>query len=74
MLATVSWDPLDNIYKRKLLTFAHKSYHRDDRQAKSYVTKNVKKYAKSDFLLIPRANSEKSKTSYGFRGRYYGKT
>ena len=32
VLATVSWDPLDYIYKRKLLTLVHKSYHGDDRQ------------------------------------------
>ena len=67
-LATVSWDPLDYIYKRKLLTFVHKSYHEDDRQAKSYVTKNVNRYAKSDSLVIPRANSEKGRTSFSYRG------
>ena len=33
VLATVSWNPLDYIYKRKILIFVHKSYHGDDRQA-----------------------------------------
>ena len=68
MLATVSWNPLDYIYKRKILTFVHKSYHGDDRQAKSYVTKNVHRYAKGDTLSIPKANTEKGKTSFSYRG------
>ena len=66
MLATVSWNPLDYIYKRKILTFVHKSYHGDDRQAKSYVTKNVHRYAKT--LSIPRASTEKGRTSFSYRG------
>ena len=69
VLATVSWDPLDYIYKRKLLTLVHKLYHGDDRQdIKSYVTKNVNRYAKSDSLVIPRATSEKGRTSFSYRG------
>ena len=68
VLATVSWDPLEYIYKRKILTFVHKSYHGDDRQAKSYVTKNVHRYAKRDTLAIPRASTEKGRTSFSYRG------
>ena len=68
VLFTVSWDPLDYIYKRKILTFVHKSYHGDDRQAKSYVTKNVHRYAKRDTLSIPRASTEKGRTSFSYRG------
>jgi hypothetical protein len=69
VLANVSWDPLDYIYKRKLLTLVHKSYHGDDRQEiKSYVTKNVNRYAKNDSLVIPRAKSEKGRTSFSYRG------
>ena len=68
VLATVSWDPLDYIYKRKILTFVHKSYHGDDRQAKSYVTKNVHRYAKRDTLSVPRASTEKGRTSFSYRG------
>ena len=45
----------------------HKSYHGDDRQAKSYVTKNVHRYAKRDTLSIPRASTEKGRTSFSYR-------
>ena len=46
----------------------HKSYHGDDRQAKSYVTKNVHRYAKRDTLSISRASTEKGRTSFSYRG------
>ena len=68
VLATVSWDPLDYIYKRKILTFVQKSYHGDKGQAKPHVTKNEERYAKSDTLLIPRASSEEGRTSFSYRG------
>ena len=31
------------------------------------MTKNEKRYAKSDMLLIPRASSEKGRTSFSYR-------
>ena len=68
VLAIVSWEPLDNIYKRKVLALVHKSYHGEEGPAKSHATKNVKRYAKSDMLLRPRASSEKGRTSFSYRG------
>ena len=68
VLATVSWDPLDYIYKRKILTLVQKPYHGDEGPAKSHVTKDVKRYAKSDMLLIiPRASSEKGSKCQVYR-------
>ena len=68
VLATVSWDPLDNVDKRMILTFVHKSCHRDDRQAKLYMTKRVHRYAKRDMLSIPKASNEKDRISFSYRG------
>ena len=34
----------------------------------SYVTKNVHRYAKRDTLAIPRASTEKGRTSFSYRG------
>ena len=46
VLATVSGDPLDYIYKRKILTPVHKSYHGDEGPAKSQCHQERKKVCK----------------------------